>query len=194
VNFSNSVDYSYGGEVAWGESTNSGTWRGAYIDGGANVVILSLSNGMLPGFYYQNLGNAFAGAHMIGTTMPTAGDYDDPVDTGSEFAEQYFYESDNYVGLSWAEVAVQVGDGGSCGMGRNSCGWEQVTNGGYGGYNGCGCNVVASLGVSSEDALNHAYEGWGDIQNDALDGTGSGWMALWSVCNYDTTTDPIILP
>ncbi len=195
VNFNNSVNYSFGGQVAWGESSNSGTWRGAYTDGGANVVVLSLSNGMEPGFYYQNVGNAFAGAHMIALTMPTAGDYDDPANTGAQFAEGvYFGEYDNSVALAWLEVAAIVGDGGSCGQGPNSCGWEQVTNGGYGGYNGCGCNIVMAVGATATEAGNHVDETWDDITDDSLDGQGNGWFSGEYLCNYDTNTDPIILP
>lgn len=69
--FNQAVDFSARNLSAFGESSYSGTWRGAGINGGANVVILSESNGVEPNFFVQNTANAFAGVHMIATEMPT---------------------------------------------------------------------------------------------------------------------------
>jgi hypothetical protein len=192
--YSNAIDYSTGRFIAFGESPTSGTWRGAGTDGGTNVVVLDLSNGLQPGFPIQNLMPAFAGVHEIMTIMPTYGDTAMVADRGSAFAESYIFNTygDYEPSTAWLEAINQLsGEGGVC---TDPCGATKVTSGGWGGINGCGCNVVMAMGANSSEPNQHIRETWNDIQNDALDGRGNSYYAWYYLCNYDTTTYPIILP
>jgi len=186
--FGQQVDYSASGRSAFGESPESGAWRGAGTNGGANFVVLSVSNGVEPGFEAANLLQAFAGVHMIASTMPVSGDYQTTGNRGSDFASAYFANPFSRIADAWKNTINQLSGVGS------ACGSNGVTNGGFGGYNGCGCNVVATVGVDINECQQHLLESWSDLQNDAtFDARGNGIFTDTILCNFDTTIDPILL-
>ncbi len=88
--FGGYLNYS-GGPIRWGESPQSGGWAGAGTNGGANLVVLDISHGILPPFWYQTLRNANAGVQMIATMMTAGGDTDNVADRGSTFATGSIY-------------------------------------------------------------------------------------------------------
>jgi hypothetical protein len=181
--FGQQVDISAGSTV-FGESLNSHGWRGAATDGGSNLVVLSMSNGVEPEFFWNNFHNVFGGAHMVATSMPTGGDWFTWGDRGAYFALGYSDNRSGMVADAWYNTMNYIGQIGQ------SCGSNGVTNGGYGGFNGCGCYMILAAGVTCADAKAHRLETWDDIQNDAKDGQGANciWYS-WS-CNYDVNTYP----
>jgi len=70
--FNGVVNYT-NGPIRWG---NNGT----------NMVVLDISCGVLPTFWYQAFRNASAGVHLIATIMVAGGDTDNVPDRGSSFA------------------------------------------------------------------------------------------------------------
>ena len=182
--FNGWIDYSTGSLVAFGESPSSGSWRGAGTNGGTNVAVLDLSNGMEPGFAAQNLIRAFAGVHMIATLMPTGGDTGNVSDRGSWFSAFYKSNANNGVASSWIETTILMPNEGQ------ACGTNGVTNGGYGGFNGCGCNVVSAAGATSSEVSSHLAENWHNITDDTRDGKSAAWFGTTWICNFNTSQDP----
>jgi hypothetical protein len=181
--FGDWVDYSSGNFIGWGESANSGSWRGAAENGGTNLVVLDLSNGMEPGFPFPNLYYAFAGVHIIATLMPTGGDTAMVPDRGAAFASLFVADSTNGVANSWNVAMYSMpSEGGPCGP-----------NGGYDGFNGCGCNFSMAIGNSDFNASENLNQMWLDLPDDRFDVQGGGWYYYTYSCNYDTGTYPIIL-
>ena len=159
--FNGVVDYT-SGAVRWG---NNGT----------NMVVLDISCGVLPTFWYQAFRNASAGVHLIATIMVAGGDTDNVPDRGSSFALGYQTNVFSSVANSWLNAMnlLPANEGGSCPGG-----------GGGHGFNGCGCNIVIAIDNSSAAAVAHMSENWFDIQNDAKDSKGNNWFdAIWQ-CNY----------
>ena len=159
--FNGVVDYT-SGPIRWG---NNGT----------NMVVLDISCGVLPTFWYQAFRNASAGVHLIATIMVAGGDTDNVSDRGSAFATGYRTNPGSSVANSWLNAMnlLPANEGGGCPGG-----------GGGHGFNGCGCNIVIALDNSSPAAVAHMSENWNDIQNDAKDSKGNSWFdALWQ-CNY----------
>ena len=83
--FGHLVNYS-GGQVAWGESPNSGSWRNVGTNGGTNLVVLDASFGVLATYWVRQTISAMAGAHMLATIMPVTGDTANVADRGGYFA------------------------------------------------------------------------------------------------------------
>lgn len=201
-NFGNTVDYSNWNTVAWGESPTSGAWGGAGTNGGANVVVMALSNGAQPSFYWQNLGAGFAGVHMIGTLMPTgpatccpgscgtgtciSGDSVTWDTRGTYFALAYHYNPSSIVSDQWNVTVLDLNVGLACGS-------NGVTSGGYGGYNGCGCNIMVAAGAAQSEPNIHLQENWVGIMNDSNDAQGNAWFSVKWVCNFDSNTYPFTL-
>jgi hypothetical protein len=188
--FGNDVEYSdiVNKSAAWGESSQSGSWRSAGTNGGTNLVVLDLSNGMTWPFAWQSLGAAFAGVHMIATLAPTAGDTDMVADRGSFFASRWHANHASAVMTSWLNTMSSMPSEGE------ACGDNGVTDGGYMGFNGCGCNMAMVVGATNTEAENHVNETWNDIQNDSLDAKGASYYYYYGQCNYDWVTYPFTLP
>ena len=159
--FNGVVDYT-SGAIRWG---NNGT----------NMVVLDISCGILPTFWYQALQNASAGVHMIATIMTAGGDTANVADRGSTFAMADQSYPLARVSTSWLNTMVWLpaAEGGSCPGG-----------GGGHGFNGCGCNIVVAMDNTSDAAVAHMSENWVDLQDDSKDSKGNSWFdAVWQ-CNY----------
>jgi hypothetical protein len=125
------------GLVTFGESPESGGWDGAGTNGSLNLVVMDISFGVTPTMYDEQLGNAFAGLHLWATIMPTYGDTSDVADRGSKFATGYTMSPYVAVADAWISVVTNIGDGLPCN--------GNAAYGGYGGINGCGCNVIFNV-------------------------------------------------
>lgn len=172
----NDVNYT-GGQVKFGESANSGGWSGAGTNGGVNMAILDVSCGVLPQFAPQQLSQAFAGVHLIGTIMPVTGDTADVANRGSAFAARWASNEWQSVAGSWIYVVLDLG-------GANCSG---------GGINGCGCNWVQAQHATWADWYVNT-ESWVGVKLDSNDATSSGWWAGRQICNYNQAQYPYHLP
>jgi hypothetical protein len=177
--FSGIVNYS-GGPTAWGESPSSGPWAGALTNGGANLVVIDISHGVLPTFWYQTLQNANAGVQMIATMMTAGGDTAMVADRGATFATFYRTNENTRVSDSWIQTmnSLSAAEGGSCPGG-----------GGGHGFNGCGCNIIVGMDSTPERADGSMNEGWVHLANDSNDALGRWWYHARWVCNYPIPPD-----
>jgi len=168
------VNYT-GGPIRWGESLQSGAWAGAGTDGGANLVVLDISHGILPTFWYQTLRNASAGVQMIATLMTAGGDTANVSDRGPTFATFYRVNENTRVSESWVQTmnSLPASEGGSCPGG-----------GGGHGFNGCGCNIIIGMDNTPQRAAGALNEGWVNLASDQNDGFGNQFYAARWVCNY----------
>jgi hypothetical protein len=176
--FSSVVDYT-GGPVRWGESPQSGGWAGAGTNGGANLVVLDISHGVLPPFWYQTFSNANAGVQMVATLMTGGGDTKNVADRGAIFATFYRVDERARVSESWVETmnSLPSSEGDACPGG-----------GGGHGFNGCGCNIVIGMDNSRERAFGALREDWVNLANDSNDAYGNQFYAARWVCNYPLTS------
>jgi hypothetical protein len=172
--FGGVVDYT-GGPVRWGESPQSGTWAGSGTNGGANLIVLDISHGILPPFWYQTFSGANAGVQLIATMMTAGGDTSNVPDRGAVFATFYRVNERFRVSESWVQTmnSLPPGEGGSCPGG-----------GGGHGFNGCGCNIVIGMDISPERASGSLREDWMSLANDSNDAFGNQFYAARWVCNY----------
>jgi hypothetical protein len=159
--FNGVVDYT-NGPIRWG---NNGT----------NMVVLDISCGILPTFWYQALQNASAGVHMFATIMVASGDTAGVVDRGATFAMFDRAYALARVSDSWLSTMnyLPASEGNPCPGG-----------GGGHGYNGCGCNIVVAMDNSSAAAVAHMSENWVDLQDDSKDSKGNSWLDAEWQCNY----------
>ena len=162
------------GNVRWGESPSAGTWAGAGTNGGTNLVVLDISCGILPPFWYQALRNANAGAHMIATILVAGGDTANVADRGATFARMWAANPNGNVAQAWLDTlsSLPFGDGGGCG-----------NEGGHG-INGCGCNIVVAMDSTPQSAANKMSEDWIDLRFDSNDAKGNNWYSARWQCNY----------
>jgi hypothetical protein len=172
--FSGTVNYS-GGPIRWGESPQSGAWAGAGTDGGTNLVVLDISHGVFPTFWYQTFRNASAGVQMIATMMTAGGDTANVPDRGATFAAFYRGNENTRVSESWVQTmnSLPASEGSSCPGG-----------GGGHGFNGCGCNIIVGMDNSPERAQGSLNEGWVHLADDSNDAFGNQFYAARWVCNY----------
>jgi hypothetical protein len=162
------------GPIRWGESQNSGPWAGAGTNGGTNLVVLDISHGVLPTFWYQTLRNASAGVHMIATIMTAGGDTADSPDRGRAFGKIWAANPAGNVAQAWLDTmsALPKEEGDSCG-----------NEGGHG-FNGCGCHIVVAMDSTSDGAASKMNEDWIDLRSDERDAKGNDfYWARWQ-CNY----------
>jgi hypothetical protein len=160
--FNGRVDYS-SGTVHWGESPNSGPWGGGGTDGGANLVVLDISCGVLPTFWVQQLRPAMAGIHMLATIMPVTGDTANVADRGSAFGKSWAANSRGSVAQAWLTTMNSIAGSG---------------------INGGGCNFVIAFDATPEAVAININEDWNDLRNDHHDAKGTNsYQALW-LCNY----------
>src|SRR5271165_975376 len=143
------VDYT-SGPIRWGH------------DGGTNLVILDISCGILPTFWYQALNNAAAGVHMIGTLLIAGGDTNNIPDRGSTFAKMWAANPQGSVAQAWLDTLSSL----PASEGR--------------GINGFGCNIMVAMDSTPDRAGQRMSESWSDLRNDNNDAQGKAWYsARW---------------
>jgi hypothetical protein len=174
ANLNNQVNYT-GGPIRWGESPQSGGWAGAGTDGGTNVVVLDISHGILPTFWYQTLVNANAGVQLIGTLMTAGGDTANVPQRGSTFASFYRANENTRVSDGWLNTMNSLPSnlGSSCPGG-----------GGGHGFNGCGCHIIFGMDKTADRAAASMTEGWVHITQDSNDALGNQFYSVRWLCNY----------
>jgi len=163
--FSGAVNYS-AGAAAWGESPNSGNWRGVGTDGGTNLVVLDASFGVLPTYWERQTQAAMAGAHMLATIMPVTGDTANVADRGGLFGGSWAQNSDGAVSNSWLTTMNSISGSG---------------------VNGGGCNFVIAFDNTPERAQRHIDESWNDLKNDGWDAQGNQFYSARWLCNWPST-------
>jgi hypothetical protein len=154
------------GPIRWGESPTSGGWAQAGSDGGTNLVILDISCGILPTFWYQALNNAAAGVHMIGTLLIAGGDTNNIPDRGSTFAKMWAANPQGSVAQAWLDTLSSL----PVNEGR--------------GINGYGCNIMVAMDSTADRAGQRMGESWSDLRNDNNDAQGKAWYSARWQCNY----------
>jgi hypothetical protein len=162
--FGGIVNYS-NGSAKWGESTNSGNWAGVGTNGGANLVILDASFGVLATFWVQQTIQAMAGAHMLATIMPVTGDTSDVSDRGGFFGNSWAVYPDGATSDAWLTTMNSIPNTG---------------------INGGGCNFVIAYDASPDRAGQHLAENWTDLRNDDLDSQGTNYYAARWLCNWSS--------
>jgi hypothetical protein len=174
--FNGVVNYT-SGAIRWGESPQSGAWAGAGTNGGTNLVVLDISCGILPTFWYQALQNANAGLQLVATIMVAGGDTANVADRGATFANFYRANENAKVSDSWLNTmnSLPANEGGSC---------PSSPPGGGHGFNGCGCNIIVGMDISPERAQGSMNEGWVNLMNDSNDALGNQFYAARWQCNY----------
>jgi hypothetical protein len=154
------------GPIRWGESSNSGGWAGAGTNGGTNLVILDISCGILPPFWYQALRTAAAGVHMIGTLLIAGGDTANISDRGATFAKMWAANPDGSVAQAWLDTLSSL----------------PASEGG--GINGYGCNIMVAMDATAQAVQQKIGESWSDLRRDDNDAKGNSfYYARWQ-CNY----------
>jgi len=168
------VNYT-GGPIRWGESPQSGGWAGAGTDGGANLVVLDISHGVLPPFWAETFVRANAGVQLIATMMTGGGDTSNVPDRGSTFASFFRANENSRVAEAWVQTmnSLPASEGGSCPGG-----------GGGHGFNGCGCNLVIGMDIDAARANASLTESWVHLTQDSNDALGNRFFAARWVCNY----------
>ncbi|MCE9669863.1 hypothetical protein LY474_18865 [Myxococcus stipitatus] len=172
--FGGLVNYTRG-PVRFGESPQSGGWAGAGTDGGANLVVLDISHGILPPFWAHTLVNANAGIQLIATLMTAGGDTANVPDRGSTFSMFYRANENTRVSTSWVQTmnSLPANEGGACPGG-----------GGGHGFNGCGCNIIVGMDNSPQRAAGSMTESWVHLSSDSNDALGNQFYEARWVCNY----------
>lgn len=163
--FNGQVNYS-AGSATWGESANSGSWRGVGTDGGANLVVLDASFGVLATYWVRQTVNAMAGAHMLATVMPVTGDTANVAVRGGLFGGAWAQNAESAVSISWLTTLNSIPGSG---------------------INGGGCNFVIAFDSTVDGAKKHLEESWNDLKNDGLDAKGNAFYAARWLCNWPST-------
>jgi hypothetical protein len=163
--FGGQVNYS-GGSVHWGESQTSGPWAGAGTDGGANLVVLDISCGVLPTFWLQQLQPAMAGTHMVATIMPVTGDTANVPDRGAAFGGSWAAYPDGQVAQAWLTTMNSIPGSG---------------------INGGGCNFVIAFDSTAQRAADNLNTTWTELKNDGKDARGSTFYSARWLCNWPFT-------
>lgn len=173
-----------GGDVVWGENATNGNWDGVGTTGGTSMVFIKHSNGMMAWFpteWFQ----VFGGLHLYAGAMVSWGDSCDSAAYGPAVAASYF--ANPYASIETGYVnAINSIANDSC----SGCGGG---NSNSGGFNGCGCHVIMTMGTenSNHDLLNNTFkENWGSLNYDLPTQTSqSNWY--WNAgCNYDAIAYP----
>jgi len=173
--FGGLVNYT-GGPIRWGESPQAGGWAGAGTNGGTNVVVLDISHGVLPTFWYPTFQNANAGVHLILTLMTAGGDTANVAQRGETFASFYRANPRASVAQSWKDTMKSL----PANLGRPCPG-----GGGGRGFNGCGCHIAVGMDSTQANADVSLRENWVDnITNDNNDARGNRFAAFTWQCNY----------
>jgi len=178
--FNGIVNYT-GGPIRWGESPQSGPWAGAGTNGGTNLVVLDISHGILPTFWYPTLRNANAGVQLIATLMTAGGDTANVAQRGATLASFYRANEWTRVSTSWKDTMNSL---------PSSLGLPCAQTGGGGhGFNGCGCHIIVGMDITLERALGSMREGWVHLADDSNDAFGNQFFAAEWLCNYPVPSD-----
>jgi Family of unknown function (DUF6345) len=166
------------GGARFGESAVSGPWAGAGTNGNVDFLMFDISCGATPGQEVNDYWNAFAGAHIISTIMPTELN-SDTLDTsarGAIVGNDAFTSINSSASLAWIDSIHSIG-GSACG-------------GAGGGLTGCGANI--SFSVAQNESYAEYLNGTESFKNLPLDSdpTGAGWMSWIYACNYDCSLYP----
>lgn len=189
--FGNWVKYSEGFSK-FGESSTSGSWGGGGTNGGVNLVVLDLSNGVLPGFEVTHLDKAFAGVHFLATLMPVTGDTAMINGRGLAFANRFWANQSATVTAGWRDTLfnLSASSGSPCGY---------ASGDGGRGFNGCGCHVIMNRGRTlTESESRHDQESWTRLRTDSSatsyfgDVKGNAWWTFTVSCNFDFVAHPIV--
>jgi hypothetical protein len=129
-------------------------------------VILDISCGILPTFWYQALKNAAAGVHMIGTLLIAGGDTNNIPDRGSTFAKMWAANPQGSVAQAWLDTLSSI----------------PASEGN--GINGFGCNIMVGMDSTLDRAGQRIGESWSDLRNDNNDAQGNAWYSARWECNY----------
>jgi hypothetical protein len=177
------------GQLAFGESAYSGSWRGAGTNGGTNMAIISSSCAE-----YGGMPNAifplFAGVHVINTTMVVSGDYASTTDRGTAFANRYAMNPAGSAADAWGDAINSIGNRNSWCKNRSG----SVSYGGGYGFNGCGVQMSSAMDAYASNAISHLSESWTSITSNLLDAYGTSYYYYTAQCNYDCGRYPWILP
>ncbi len=181
-----SVEYSTGASVAWGEGAVGGAWGGAGTNGGINLAVIDNSCGITPDLYWPEVGNLFTGLSSIALIMPTrvGSDTGDVSNRGRAFADRYVANPNSAVGYSWTDAINSVSGGSGCAFG-----------GGNHGVVGCGAHIYIS--VERDQPITewaNRTENWVQLRDSNNDGYLRNWMSWIFTCNYDCNNHPFILP
>jgi hypothetical protein len=174
--FGGLVNYT-SGAVRWGNSPATGGWAGAGVSGGASVVVLDISHGLLPTFWWQTFQNAAAGVQLILTLMTAGGDTDNVPDRGSTFAAFFRANPNMSVAEAWKDTmnSLPSNEGGAC---------PDPGDGGGHGFNGCGCHVALAFESTVDRAQASLRESWIAITRDSNVALGNQALWLEWQCNY----------
>ena len=154
------------GPIRWGESQTSGGWAQAGTDGGTNLVVLDISCGILPTFWYQALRNAASGVHMVATLLIAGGDTANVPDRGATFARMWAANPQGSVAQAWLDTLSSLPQS----EGR--------------GINGYGCNIIVAMDSTLDRVNQRMNEDWSDLRNDNNDAKGNSWYSARWQCNY----------
>ncbi len=186
------------GQVRWGDSPNSGSWAGAGTDGGTNLVVIEASCAEMSK-RPNEIWPAFAGVHLVATTMVHQGDAYISSIRGQLLAQEYQNNPFSSVSDSWLRAMNGLGAPGvnarctnAAGTGYN-WGVGGTVSGGYG-TNGCGGHTIQAMGASSTEAFNHQTENWYGLRLDTNDGKGNGWYNYRQHCNWNCSAWPMDRP
>jgi hypothetical protein len=177
---------------AFGESANSGGWRGVATNGGVNFAIFDMSIAARPGLETAEIGPQFAGLHGYATVMPTTigSDIIDADYRGANFAALWRMNPNSSIARSWA---TSLSTAPTSAMGGGSPCTYGGTDGGHG-ISGCGSYWVGSKAETTTKLFfQNRSETWIQAQDDNNDSTNGNWITWTYVCNYDCNTYPVNL-
>jgi hypothetical protein len=169
------------GYMALGENPITGGWRGAGTNGGIALAIFHISFGTTTFFPLSNWGSAFAGLQLYAGMMVS---YDDVCDA-SQFGALV---SQPYASNPYGEVAEAYVNA----LGLNNADGSGCTGSGsvVGGFNGCGCNTIISVGVGDGGTKSTLYGDWYDLVAVESNASGTGYWYYDAECNYNVSAYP----
>lgn len=166
-------------QVAFGESSQSGTWRGAGTNGGTNLVVLDMSWPSIPAHEWDSLAPLLAGAHMVAVTQPVQGDQINVSDRGFMFGLYAAINPNGAVFQAWRDTLNSLSqyEGAMCGSS-----WS--VGGGHG-FWGCGCNLAMTADLYNSWAQYHTTETWQTLVTSTVwDAEGRNYYYWAATCNY----------
>ena len=187
-----------GTQVRLGESSYSGSWANAGINGGVNFSVISNSCTTTPGTFWYEENPIMGGVQLLGFVAPSTNGSDEWAGTqrGTYAAEGYSVNENSSVGLDWIDGlnSIDPSNGPACPVGAGSNYPTDYTYGGGHGIGGCG--VQAAFAVDSTEAAAE-YDvntsSWVVMTYDANDSEGGNWFWWNYTCNFDCNTYPVTL-
>lgn len=183
-------DINHGGynQIALGESVVSGGYGLAGTNGGTNAAWFQTSFALPPATYGTTVGFMAAGVHHMGFTTPIVGDTA-AIRTAGSAIGYYAWTNPNSSAVSafLNEVSLLGPSAGtSCPI------YTDGSQGGGGGYSGCGANIVLAYSNSNQAALASLNENWYTLQSNNLDQRGNSFGQVTMHCNYNCYTWPFV--